>query len=223
MRIILITGAAGGIGTALCAALAARGDRVIGTCRRSSGALDALGIRVESGIDLSADDGAEEIGRRLDGLPLDWLIHNAGLLGSERLGAIDGDAVRRIRAQFELNALAPLRLTDALLPNLPDGAKVGLVTSRMGSVGDNTSGGYYGYRMSKSALNAAGKSLAHDLRERGIAVAILHPGYVRTPMTGGQGEVDPAYAAANLIARMDALTLERSGTFWHANGSELPW
>jgi NAD(P)-dependent dehydrogenase (short-subunit alcohol dehydrogenase family) len=114
-------------------------------------------------------------------------------------------------------------VTQALLGNLQPGAKIGIVTSRMGSVGDNTSGSYYGYRMSKAAVNAAGKSLAMDLKERGIAVALLHPGYVRTEMVGGGGDVEPEQAAAGLIARLDELTLDTTGGFWHANGEALPW
>jgi NAD(P)-dependent dehydrogenase (short-subunit alcohol dehydrogenase family) len=81
----------------------------------------------------------------------------------------------------------------------------------------------YGYRMSKSALNAAGKSLAHDLKPRGVAVAILHPGYVKTEMTSNHGNVEPDDAAADLLKRIDALNLENTGTFWHANGEILPW
>ncbi len=93
----------------------------------------------------------------------------------------------------------------------------------MGSITDNGSGGMYGYRMSKAAANAAGKSLARDLAPRGVAVVILHPGHVQTRMTGGNGDVTPDVAAAGLIARIDELSLERSGRFMHANGEELPW
>jgi len=93
----------------------------------------------------------------------------------------------------------------------------------MGSIGDNGSGGYYGYRMSKAALNAAGMSLARDLAPSGIAVAILHPGFVRTQMTEGSGNIDPDEAAAQLVDRLEALSLETTGTFWHANGQVLPW
>jgi len=88
---------------------------------------------------------------------------------------------------------------------------------------DNTSGGYYGYRMSKAALNAAGRSLAHDLAPRGVAVVMLHPGFVQTPMADGRGDVDAVTAARNLIARIDELTPATSGHFVHANGAPLPW
>jgi len=117
-----------------------------------------------------------------------------------------------------------LRVTDALRDRLGEGSKVALITSRMGSIDDNSSGGAYGYRMSKAALNMAGKSLAVDLRPRGISVAILHPGMVSTDMTGGHGGgVEPDVAAAGILARIARLTLETSGGFWHANGQQLPW
>ena len=92
-----------------------------------------------------------------------------------------------------------------------------------GSIDDNSSGGYYGYRMSKAALNMAAKSLAVDLKPAGVAVAILHPGMVKTDMVAGHGQVEPDDAARGLLARLDELTLESSGGFWHANGQRLPW
>ena len=147
------------------------------------------------------------------------MINNAGVLSVETLADLNLDGIRR---QFEVNALGPIRATVALLPNLKRGATVAIVSSRIGSLGDNGSGGYYGYRMSKAAVNMAGVNLAHDLRERGISVAILHPGLVATDMTEGEG-IPPAEAAAGLIARIDASTLENTGTFWHANGEVLPW
>ncbi len=147
-------------------------------------------------------------------------MHNAGVLTRETLADLSAD---RIRWQFEVNALAPLRTVAALRSRLVPGAKVGILTSRMGSVSDNTSGSMYGYRMSKAAVNAAGKSLSVDLHADGVAVALLHPGYVRTAMTGGNGYVDADHAAGGLIARLDELTLETTGRFWHADGPELPW
>jgi len=109
------------------------------------------------------------------------------------------------------------------MPLLGSGSKIAIITSRMGSVADNTSGSMYGYRMSKAAVNMAGVSLARDLKGRGIAVALLHPGYVRTDMTGGNGFIDAPEAASGLIARIDELSLETSGGFWHSNGDPLPW
>ncbi|HQR53947.1 MAG TPA: SDR family oxidoreductase [Burkholderiales bacterium] len=223
MTTALITGAAGGIGRELARQLSERGMTVIAVCRKPSAELSVLPVRVEAGIDIATDAGCAALAARVAGVPLDLVIHNAGVLSEESLDRLTGDAIARIRRQFEVNALAPLRLTALLAPQFTRGAKLVLITSRMGSMDDNTSGGYYGYRMSKAALNAAGRSMAHDLARRGVAVVMLHPGFVQTPMTGGRGDVDPATAARNLIARIDELTPATSGGFVHANGSALPW
>jgi NAD(P)-dependent dehydrogenase (short-subunit alcohol dehydrogenase family) len=221
MSTVLVTGANRGIGLEYCRQLQARGDRVIAVCRRTSPELEGLGVRIETGIELT--DGAQiaALVQRLDGLQLDGLILNAGLLEATSLERLDPESLRR---HFEVNAVAPLLLCQALLPNLPAGSKLVLMTSRMGSIADNSSGGSYGYRMSKVALNMAGRSLAIDLKSRGIAVAILHPGLVRTGMIdfNPQG-ISPAEAVQSLLARIDNLSLETSGTFWHANGDVLPW
>lgn len=218
---VLITGANRGIGLEYCRQLQARGERVIAVCRKSSPELEALGVRVEAGIDLTSAAAVDGLVQRLAGLPLDLVILNAGVLEASRLDALDPDSLRR---QFEVNALAPLLLTRALLDQLQPGAKLVLMSSRMGSIDDNSSGGSYGYRMSKVALNMAGRSLAIDLRPRGIAVAILHPGLVRTRMVNFNPQgISPEQAVQGLLARIDALSLESSGRFWHANGEELPW
>jgi NAD(P)-dependent dehydrogenase (short-subunit alcohol dehydrogenase family) len=148
------------------------------------------------------------------------LVNNAGILRAESLGGIDFDSIAR---QFEVNALGPLRVTEALAPLLKQGGKVVIITSRMGSIADNGSGGYYGYRMSKAAVNAAGMSLARDLHGRGIAVALLHPGMVATEMTGRHG-IAPEESVRGIIARIDALSPATSGKFLHAGtGEVLPW
>lgn len=219
----LVTGANRGIGFALCKLLAARGDQVIAACRRSSPSLEALGVRVETGLEVGDPDSIGRLAKSLEGEPIDWLINNAGVLRRDTLGSLRGEALEDIYLQLRVNSVGPLLVTQALLGNLHRGSKVGIVTSRMGSIEDNTSGGYYGYRMSKAAVNAAGKSLAMDLKERGIAVALLHPGYVRTEMVGGGGDVEPEDAATGLIERMDELTLATTGGFWHAKGQALPW
>lgn len=219
----LVTGANRGIGLAVCRILAGRGDQVIGVCRRPSDELEALGVRVESGIDVSEPADVKRLAGALEGTRIGWLLNNAGVLERDELGRIDDAALEGIYRQFRVNSVGPLLVTQALLDNLDRGARVGIVTSRMGSIEDNTSGGYYGYRMSKAAVNAVGKSLAVDLEPRGIAVALLHPGFVRTDMTGHQGQVEPGEAAAGLVARMDELDMGTSGSFWHANGERLPW
>lgn len=221
MTTTLVTGAGRGIGLALCTELAARDHAVIGACRGASEPLSRLsGVRVEPDTDVSSDGSMQALAARLQGIHIDWLIANAGILRDDTLDELD---YRSLREQFEVNALGALRTVTHLLPNLKRGAKIALITSRMGSIGDNSSGGYYGYRMSKAALNAAGMSLAQDLRPRGIAVAILHPGYVRTDMTGKHGSVAADDAARMLLERVEALNLQTSGGFWHANGERLPW
>jgi NAD(P)-dependent dehydrogenase (short-subunit alcohol dehydrogenase family) len=220
MATVVVTGANRGIGLELAKQCAARGDTVIAACRSSSEELDALGVRVETGVDVGDDASVAAFAERLDGVAIDVLINNAGILSRETLDDLD---VERIRRQFEVNAIGPVRVTAALRSKLGNGAKVGIVTSRMGSIADNTSGGMYGYRMSKAAVNTAGVSLAHDLKGAGVAVALLHPGFVRTGMTGGNGHVEADESAAGLLERLDGLTMETSGTFWHAKGEVLPW
>lgn len=219
-RTIVITGANRGIGLAMASIWKARGDRVIATCREPSAVLDRLGVEMIDGIDVSREDGVINLQSGLGDTSVDVLFNNAGIMLSE---TVDHMSYDQIREQFEVNTLGPLRVTLGLLDNLHAGSKVGLMTSRMGSIGDNTSGGKYGYRISKAGLNAAGKSLAHDLKPKGIAVAILHPGWVQTDMTGHSGNLTTEQAAANLIERMDALNLDNTGTFWHSDGSVLPW
>lgn len=221
MPTFLVTGSNRGIGLEYCRQLQARGDQVIAVCRTPSPELEALGVRLEAGIELTAEADLDVLVQRLAGQPLEGVILNAGILETNRLENLDSDSLRR---QFEVNALAPLRLVDALLPNLQPGSKLALMTSRMGSIDDNSSGSSYGYRMSKVALNMAGRSLAIDLRSRGIAVALLHPGLVRTRMVNFNPQgISPEESVRGLLARIDALSLATSGGFWHANGEVLPW
>jgi NAD(P)-dependent dehydrogenase (short-subunit alcohol dehydrogenase family) len=220
MSNVLITGANRGIGLALTQQFIARGDRVIAVCRKSSPALDATGARVEAGVDVSDEAAVDALAKKLRDERLDILFANAGILERDSLARLDLDGVRR---QLAVNTLGPLIVVHALQDCLVNGAKVALMTSRMGSMADNTSGAYYGYRASKAALNAIGKSLAIDLAPRNIAVVLLHPGYVATDMVGGSGDVTPDQAAQGLIERLDALSAKTSGTFQHANGTTLPW
>lgn len=220
MGVSVVTGANRGIGLELARQLKARGANVVAVCRNSSPKLDALGVRVEGGIDVTEPAAGSALAQRLAGDDIELLIHNAGVLIEDSLDNLDAD---NVRAQFEVNAIAPLFLTRALAPRLRPGAKVALITSRMGSIGDNGSGGYFGYRMSKAALNAAGVSLARDLKPRGIAVVMLHPGAVGTEMTGGHGMIEVDEAVRGLLQRIDELPLETTGRFLHQSGDVLPW
>ena len=220
MALVVVTGANRGIGLAMVRQLAARGDDVVAVCRTRSDELNASGAEIYDGVDVTSDANVAHFRDRMSGRKIDMLINNAGLLHGDRLETVDWDDMR---VQYEVNAIAPLRVTRALLPLLDAHAKVGIVTSRVGSMEDNGSGQNYGYRMSKAAVNMAGVNLAHDLKPRGIAVALLHPGYVKTDMTDGRGYIEAPQAAAGLIARMDELTVSKTGRFWHAEGYELPW
>ena len=220
MTTTVVTGSNRGIGLELCRQASARGDNVYALCRVASKELEALSVRIIDGVDVSADQSIQQLSSRLKGVEIDILINNAGILSRQSLNNLDLDAIRH---QFEVNSLGPLKVTRSLLSNLKPGAKVAIVTSRMGSIADNTSGGHYGYRMSKAALNIAGVSLARDLESRDIAVVLLHPGYVSTDMTGHSGSVQPDESVRGLLARIDELTMETTGSFKHMNGETLPW
>lgn len=220
MGLTVVTGANRGIGLELVRQLHDRGATVVAICRNRSIELDGLGIRVESGFDLTAPRSWFSIGRLFERENIDLLIQNAGIAAIDSKDSVDLDEVR---AQFATNAVAPLFLTRALVPRMKHGAKVALISSRMGSIGDNGSGGYYGYRMSKAALNAAGVSLAHELRPAGVALVVLHPGAVRTDMTKHTGTIEAQESARGLLARIDELRLETTGRFVHQNGDILPW
>lgn len=218
---VLITGANRGIGLAFTSQYAAAGYQVFAVCRAASAELRALSnVTVIEGIDVTDANAAAVISKSLGNTTLDILIQNAGILYRDNL--YDAPAAD-IAKQFEVNALAPLQLTLGLLKHLAAGSKVTLITSRMGSLADNGSGGYYGYRMSKAALNAAGVSLACDLKPKQIAVALLHPGFVQTDMVNNAGDISADEAAKRLRRRIEELTLTNTGTFWHSNGDVLPW
>ncbi|AFY57722.1 short-chain dehydrogenase of unknown substrate specificity [Rivularia sp. PCC 7116] len=219
MATYLVTGANRGIGLEYCRQVKKRGDNVIAVCRSMSDELKDLDVQVETDVDITSDSSVAQLVKKLDGKTLDVLINNAGIIERVSLDNLDFDSIRR---QFEVNAVGPLRLTHALLNNLKSGSKVIMMTSRMGSIDDNTSGGSYGYRMSKVALSMAGKSLSEDLKSKNIPVAILHPGLVQTRMTGFSG-ITTEESVAGLLARIDELNMENTGTFWHSNGEVLPW
>ena len=219
MATVLVTGANRGIGLQLCKQFAARGDDVIAVCREMSDELSTLDVRVIDGIDVGSGTAVETLRQELDGQSIDILVNNAGILLRDAFGDIDYELMAE---QYRINTLGPLRVTEALTDNLQKGSKVAIVSSRVGSIEDNGSGGNYGYRASKAAVNMIRTNLRHELPPRGIAVAILHPGLVATDMTGGSG-IAPADSAQGLIQRIDELSLENTGGFWHAEGYTLPW
>jgi NAD(P)-dependent dehydrogenase (short-subunit alcohol dehydrogenase family) len=217
---VVITGTNRGIGLELVREYLRRDCEVMALCRQSSPELDNSEARVIDGVDITDPAAVQAAAKILRGVTIHILINNAGAFKDDVLGKLDYVELQR---QFEINALGPLRMTEALLNQMDQGSKIALITSRMGSIGDNSSGGYYGYRMSKAALNAAGMSLARDLRNRGIAVAILHPGFVQTRMVEFAGDISPETAAKRLAQRIDELSLKTSGSFRHSSGETLPW
>jgi len=225
MTTVVVTGANRGIGLALVKALTARGHHVVAACRTKSPELaksvSANGGEIVEQVEVSSAEGSLRLAEAIAKRRVDLLVNNAGILawGDELASPRWADIMR----QFEVNAMGALRVTHALLENFGAGSKIAFITSRMGSVGDNGSGGHYGYRMSKAAMNIAAVSVARDLAPRGVAVAVLHPGMVSTDMIGGRGQISPEAAAQGLLARIDELTLENSGSFWHQNGEILPW
>jgi NAD(P)-dependent dehydrogenase (short-subunit alcohol dehydrogenase family) len=204
----------------MCMHFKAQGDKVFALCRNSSTDLEELNVNVIEGIDVASDIGVENMVAALSNVDIDVLVCNAGILRDESLSQLNVDTIRE---QFEINALAPLRVVATLQANLNEGAKVALITSRMGSISDNTSGGRYGYRMSKAALNAAAMSLSHDLASKKIAVGIYHPGYVQTEMVNYGGDISASDSAKKLVGLINQLTQDQSGVFKHSNGSVLPW
>jgi len=217
---IMITGSNRGIGLELCKYYKNRGNQVFAVCRQQSKQLSSLSLNVIDNIDVKTEQGINRLRDEIGSQQIDILINNAGILRNQSFYDLNYD---QIREQFEVNTLGPIRVVEALLSNLIAGSKIAMITSRMGSIEDNTSGGSYGYRISKCALNAAGKSMAIDFKDKGIAVALLHPGYVQTEMVNFGGDISAEVSAERLAKRIEELNLENSGSFWHSNGELLPW
>ena len=220
MATVVITGANRGIGLEFVKQYITQGHKVYALCRNTSDALSQSGAKVIDKVDVGNPECLEKMLPKLNDLKIDLLINNAGVLASETLEKMSATT---IEYQFRVNALGPVLVTQLLKDKLVKGSKVALITSRMGSMTDNTSGGYYGYRMSKAALNMAGVSLAQDLKDSEVAVGLLHPGYVQTEMVNNNGDISAAEAVERLMQRIEQLNMSNTGTFWHSNGEVLPW
>lgn len=217
---VVITGANRGIGLAMTKIFKELGCCVYALCRNTSSSLEALDVEVITGVDVSKPNGIHVMVEALSDISINILVCNAGILRDEQLGNIN---IETIKEQFDVNAVAPLVVVDALKNQLIQGSKVAMITSRMGSIEDNGSGGRYGYRMSKAALNAASMSLSKDLSTDGIAVGIYHPGYVQTDMVNHGGDISASVAAGKLVDLIQNLNMAESGIFKHSNGQVLPW
>jgi NAD(P)-dependent dehydrogenase (short-subunit alcohol dehydrogenase family) len=227
MRIV-ITGANRGIGLELVKQCLGRGDSVIATARNPHDARELQSLASSSrelrvlACDVGDDASVRAFAAKVTGA-VDALINNAGVMGA-MTSLADLDTADALKT-YSINALGPLRVTGALLPHLRQGKvkKVLHVTSGMGSIGDNDSGGAYGYRMSKAALNMGSKSMATDLRSEGFSVAVINPGWVKTDMGGSGAPIDVATSAAGILAQLDSLSPKNSGEFLDYAGKQWPW
>lgn len=210
----VITGANRGIGLELSRQCKELGHSVTALCRQPSAELEGLEVDIVSEVDVRNPPSLEDLE------PIDWLILNAGIWRDESLEDMNFDSITE---QFEVNTLGPLRIIAKVLDKLQEGSKVLLMTSRMGCLGDNTSGGRYGYRMSKAALNCAGVSLSLDLKPRGISVGLVHPGYVATDMTKHLGTTTPTESVDGILKVMRNLELQNTGSLWDFRQDKLPW
>lgn len=231
-KIVLITGASKGIGLELALRYAASQFTVVATCRKASAAmrgsvLAAPPHSIVEGVEVDTDAGIDALKRAVLGVPeIHLLINNAGILTEETCDdCATEEGLERIRKQFEVNTLGPLRVTAALKDKLQqNGGKVAIITSRMGSIADNGSGGFLGYRVSKAAVNMAAKNLSLSLAPKGIVVCLLHPGMVATDMTARfGGGISTAESVTGLMKQIEAASPKTSGIFFHQDGTELPW
>ena len=230
MKNLVITGANRGIGLELVRQSIDKGYAVTAACRRPDSAEELLALRDEHRhldvlpLELSDAHSIDRFVHELDGQAIDVFINNAGVYGQRdaTLGNVDPEAWHRA---FQVNTIAPLILTQKLLPQLRKGAdrRLAYLSSKMGSIADNTSGGSYVYRSTKSALNQVVKSLAEDLRSEGFIALALHPGWVRTDMGGPNGLIDTATSASGLLSVIEGASAEQSGQFLNYDGKSIDW
>jgi NAD(P)-dependent dehydrogenase (short-subunit alcohol dehydrogenase family) len=225
MPSLLITGANRGLGLEFVRQYAAAGWRIIATARQLDEAGDLRAVpgdlQIEQ-LDMSDLSAVAGLATRIGDQPLDLVIANAGTWGPQRIEtALDGDGWLDA---FAVNSVAPVLLAHATRPNLVAAkGKFIAITSKMGSIADNESGGYIAYRSSKAALNAALKSLSIDWAGSGIAVAALHPGWVQTRMGGSAAPLTPEESIAGMREVIASLQPAQSGAFLDYSGAPIPW
>ena len=223
-KLVVVTGANRGLGLELARQYAAAGADVVGTARDPEAAteLAATGARVAQ-LDVADDESVAAFAKVIGDAPVHLLINNAGVSGRSVAG--EASHVELVRFVFEVNTLGPMRVTDALLPNLIAAKQACVVnmSSRLGSLSDNTIGGYHGYRESKAALNMYSRSLAADHRDDGLIAIAVSPGWVRTDMGGSEAPLSPEESISGLRNVIEGLTPEHSGKFINHDGTELAW
>ncbi len=223
-KTVLITGANRGLGLEFAKQYADAGWHVIGTARTPSEAdeLKALDVEVRQ-LDVADPESITRLARELGDRPIDLLINNAGIFPRvSTLGEVDFDDVERT---YAVNTIGPMRVTRALLPNLERGSakQVVSITSGLGSIENNTSGRYYGYRESKAALNIFTRSLATELADRGFTCIVMSPGWVQTDMGGPNATLTPEQSITGMRSVIDRLTPADTGSYWNHDGTKLPW
>jgi NAD(P)-dependent dehydrogenase (short-subunit alcohol dehydrogenase family) len=228
MKTVVLTGANRGIGLEIAKVLARRGDALHATARNLDDATALKGLAAEHAnvtlhtLDVSSDGSVSAFAKGLGDVAVDVLVNNAGVSSSwAGLSGVSSEEMLRV---FDVNAAGPMRVTKALVTNLKRAQGVIFhVSSQVGSIGDNTSGGAYAYRASKAALNMASVCLAHELRGDRVASIVIHPGWVQTDMGGVNAPMMPVDCARHLVKLIDDKGLAESGKFLKYDGSELPW
>ncbi len=226
MKTVVITGANRGIGLSLAKNYLALGWQVHATYRSESSSLELLELEGNNltchPLDITDYQGLSEFANSLPAI--DLLINNAGYYGPKGYGFGNTD-VDEWRKVFEINTIAPLKLAEALYPNLQKGQlkKIACLSSKVGSMTENTSGGGYIYRSSKAALNSVVKSLSNDLTAEGFTVLALHPGWVQTEMGGPNAILSTPESAKGLYKVIESRELTDSGKFFNYDGTEIPW
>ncbi|ARN76433.1 hypothetical protein BST96_15100 [Oceanicoccus sagamiensis] len=222
---VLITGANRGIGLALATQFQQQGYQVIATARKPQQAmeLNQLGVEVQQ-LDIADKASVAALAQRLKDRPVDILLNNAGISGHSTTAFKDLD-IERLGQVLDINSLGALRVTQALLPNLQQGSRkvVASVSSRMGSIAQNTSGGALGYRASKTALNSFNKSLSIEFAPQGFIFVVLHPGWVRTDMTSDSATYSTEQSAAGLLQVIAGLNKADNGRFYNFKGEAIDW
>lgn len=231
MATVLITGASRGLGLEFCRQYAQSGWTVIACCRNPEYAFELNNLASDDGnvlietLDISDLEQIEVLAHKLADLPIDVLINNAGIYADEKehfFGQLDYQAWAK---SFWVNTQAPVKMAEAFLPQIKRSKKklIANISSLMGSIAENTSGGSILYRSSKAALNAAMKSLALDLKEQSVGVLIFHPGWVKTDMGGVNALIEADESVSGMRSVIDNFTLAQSGDFVKYDGTPLPW
>lgn len=218
---IAIVGSNRGIGLELVKRYVQTGHDVYAFCRSSSHDLELANPKqIITSFDVQDLDGAKQSLAAIKDINFDQVIHVAGILKSDQLDTLNESILLE---QFQVNAIGPILSFKSFLPYMDKGSKFSVLSSRVGSIADNSSGRNYGYRMSKAAVNMAAKNLSIDAKDKGITVLVLHPGHVKTDMTHQSGNISAQVSAEQLFKLIQSKDFSDTGTFWHANGEALPW